>query len=311
MTTDTETTLSVFITAGTSGVGRILTHAMVTKGYKVTAMTTDNDGAEVIRANGGLPVFADPSRAGEIKGMLQMAQADIIIDLSVPASVGLPFHMDVVDGIVEHTAALLDAAQAAEVKLLVFGSHALLYNAENASEDAPLNAVGSALVDALKKADKMVQASDVPSCILRAGYVYGPHSDELAKVAEVLKTGTIAVATGKKAAAWVHEDDLADAALLAVEHQSAGQVFNITDDAPATTRAFLSTLAHAHGLQLPPSYMRLLGRSYSNRGTNALLGLGFSANNAKVKAALGWQPKHPTHAIGIEQTLLSWRAGLA
>ena len=83
--------LSVFISAGTSLVGRAVTRACVAAGHKVTAMTTNRAGAEIIRADGGLPVYAEAHHAGEIKSMMTMAKADVAVHLAPQLANEAPF----------------------------------------------------------------------------------------------------------------------------------------------------------------------------------------------------------------------------
>ena len=50
--------LSVFITGGTNFVGRAVTRFLVAEGHAVTAMTVGTAGGNMVREDGGLPVYA-------------------------------------------------------------------------------------------------------------------------------------------------------------------------------------------------------------------------------------------------------------
>ncbi|GAB4511255.1 MAG: hypothetical protein OHK0046_09090 [Anaerolineae bacterium] len=306
------TTTSVLITQGDSGAGRAITRQLRAAGYKAASVTNTQSGAAAIRAAGGLPTFVDTLRAGEVKSAIQMTKAEAIVNLYSVAAVGLPYRVNEDAQLVERTTALLAGAEASSVKFIVHVSPVLLYGAgHHVDESAPLKAEGAPLMAALKQCEKLVQSSSIPSVILRAGYIYGPHSTELQNLAEALRGGIMAIMSSKKHASWVHEDDLAHAVALAVQQQPNGEVFNIVDDTPTSTEAFLESFAEEQGLQTTPRLMALLGRSYSNRAANNLLAVDVTASNAKAKEALGWSPRYAAQHPGIEHTLLIWRAEAA
>lgn len=311
-----KTTLSVFISAGTSPIGRAVTRALVAAGHHVTSMTTNRQGADIVRSDGGIPVYAEATHTGEIKSMMKMAKADVAIHLAPLAANQVPFlgdHPDL-DGLVEGTAAFVKAAEDAEAKFLIHNSFTYLYgdtHGEKVDETATLSHVDHPLLLAGRKAEKIVHDSSVPACILRAGYLYGPEMDSLVAVSAAIKVGrpSLPVGKGENFANWVHIEDLASALVLAAEQHPADETFNITDDSPVTPGEFLSGFATAQGLGAPGK-PGLVAQVFPNKVAALLLGFSAKAVNKKAKDQLGWTLKYPAFESGIEQVLLVWRASM-
>jgi nucleoside-diphosphate-sugar epimerase len=303
---------SVFITDGAGVLGQAVTRLLTAAGHKVTGMTSGKEGALLIREAGGLPVYVDSSRVGEIRATLAMAKADTVLHLA-PQAFNLPPFRTAKYGaqtLQESTAALLDAAQAADVKYVVYAGSAFVYGdtgGQQVDESAPLTSHDDEFVRAAIKAEKMVTESFIPACVLRAGYVYGPGLPEMAALADTLRSGR-PVFAGENTANWIHSDDLARALLLAVEKQPENAVCNVVDDRPASPQDFVRYLASALGIQEPVNLPGVLARALLSKTALTLMNFSTSTSNAAARERLGWEPRYSTHREGIEQMLLTWRA---
>ena len=124
-----ESTLNVFITGGSDPIGLALTRMLVAAGHRVIGMTDGSDGASRVREAGGLPVFADPVRAGEIRGMLVMAKADVVIHAAPMSANEIPVTAwdYTPEQLIDETAALIEAAREAGVERALHLSYALVY----------------------------------------------------------------------------------------------------------------------------------------------------------------------------------------
>lgn len=310
--TTANTALSFFITGATGCVGRATTAYLVAQGHRVTGMAWGTAEGEIVRANGGLPFYADPYRAGEIRSGLAMAEADVLLHLAPQIPNHVPHQKADWDArtLTEGTAATLQAAQAAGVNYVVHTSYAFLYGdtgGEWVDEDAPGHAPGNSPVfRAALEAEQMVWDSGLPACILRAGYVYGPQCAALVDLRDALGRS---VNTGKADAwsNWIYVDDLAKALLQAAIQQEAGVLFNIVDDTPATPAEFANYFAESRGLPQPSAGLASL-LSRPNKEQAALLKNAVKVKNDRAKTRLNWQPKYPSYREGLDQTLLSWRA---
>lgn len=312
--------LRVFVTSATEGLGRAVTRQLVARGHTVTGMAQDRAQADLIRADGGLPVYNDLFRASEIASTLKMVQADVIVNTTPQSINGLPIHDPDWDYyrrlLTDSTTALVQAAAQAEAKFVVHTSYAFLYgdtHGEAVDESAPLT-TGNALFKAAAEAETTVLKGAVPGCVLRAGFNYGPGSASIRLLQhKLINRGALAGINSDHLASWVHGADLATAVVLAAEQQPAGDIFNVADDEPVTVNAFVDDFADSMSVARPtrrslPSFLEPFTTTALSR---ALMATAFQVNTAKAKAQLGWSPAYPDHESGMEQTLLTWRAAEA
>ncbi len=306
---------SVFISAGSSPTGRAVTRQLSAAGYAVTAMAANRRDAEKIRADGGRPVYCDPEQTGEIKAMMALAKANIVVHTAPQHANDIPFQSNrdyspamLQDG----TARMVECAEATGASYFLHLSYAFLYGDQHGAlvdESAELKADGE-MAKAAKTAEAAVMASTTPAGVLRAGYVYGSESANLDRLALALRAGR-PVAADDNHAGWVHAEDLAHAVRLMVEQQPENAVFNIVNDTPMTTQAFLHLFSSSMGINPSGKMPGFLMRVFAARQDAPLLAFSSRPDSQKAKNELGWTLKFPTNDDGIEQVLLSWRAAMA
>lgn len=305
--------LSVFLTDGTAPVSRALTRRLVEAGHTVTAMTDGHAGAALVREDGGLPVFVDATRAGEVRGMLQMCAADVVINTAPQKANQPPFAAPDYDiGLIEKvTAVIITAAKEAEVGHFIHTSFALLYGdtgGKVADEASPLSDADDALIKAGKSAEAIVKAGGLPYCIVRAGFIYSADSAVLqATDAAVKALRPVHTGDARHLAAWITASDLADLLLRVTIEKPSGETFNGVDDVPAAPKAFVEYLISSQGVQPASPFTSLLRALLPNRGATRL-GFSTQVSNGKAKQALGWRPQFADYRAGIEDILMTWRA---
>ncbi len=307
---------SVFITDATSGVGRAVVRAFVREGYRVIG-TTDlgTVGATVIRSLGGIPVYPDLYRQSELKSLVQMARAELIIHLApqrlnqVPQITG-PYDSE--GKLLDTVGSIVEIAGQLGVKRVIYPSFAYLYGdsgGEWVDEEAHLSQDETFLRHA-QDAESAVLDGGIYGVVLRAGYVYDGQSVGLRALASAIRDGR-PVAKGEGYANWIHAEDLASAILKAAQRPIAdnvvAEVLNIVDDSPASPSAFTESLAQLMGLT-SPSGLNFFARMAQPSMQKWLLAQSLRVSNARAKAALGWSPRYSAHAMGLEQVLLTWRA---
>lgn len=307
--------LSVYITGITEGLGRALARALVAGGYQVSGPAANLEEANIIRELGALPVYNGLFRASEIASTLKLTKADVLVNTTPQYINGLPVHNPdwayYTRLLTESTAACVEAAQQAGLKLVVHLSYAFLYgdtHGEFADESTPVTTEDK-LFSAAAAAEQMVLNGDVPGCVLRAGFSYGAESASLRALQRALiDKGSLLLGAGD--ASWVHTADLVSAIIKVIEHQPAGEIFNIADDTPVSPGAFADHFADSMGVKhpgrtnLPEPIMNLTVPAT----TRALLDTSFKASSAKAQQNLGWSPQYPSYESGVEQTLLILRA---
>jgi ornithine--oxo-acid transaminase len=164
--------------------------------------------------------------------------------------------------------------------------------------------------------------------ILRPSTVFGPGSrnviGEIAKA--IRKRSMVLIDNGRAVAGLCYIDNLIDAALLALRHESArGQAYNVTDGLGVTWREFTDALAEGlgcapvrwsmpfwlanslgfsleHGYRVLRRTTRVKTRPLLSRQAVHVLGIDQDFSNRKAREELGWEPR-VDYETGLEATL--------
>ena len=154
-----------------------------------------------------------------------------------------------------------------------------------------------------------MQASGLPATILRYGFVYSSESAALRGLRDALLRGrTLLPGSDHTRANWIHADDGARAALLAIATRPVGETLYVVDDKPVPYAGFVNAFAGQLGLTAPGQIPDLMQPLFGGATQRAMLAQPSGASNAETKERLGWTPRYPTLAAGIEQSLMMWRA---
>ncbi len=321
-----ENSKNVFLTGATTPIGRETVRQLVRAGYCVVGATEGSSGAVKVRADGGLPAYPDPTRAGELRSAIAAADARIIVHLETTRHNIAPFSRPTWNAnavrAVGH--AIVEAAKAADAVHLVFGS-ALLAGVDTGGEHPPPAEI-IAIVEALRAAESAALASGIPALVLRFGCAYGADSDDLRALASAIQmgrpiyVGALPAAHGHTdtahphgaRAGFIHTADAASAVVRAVESAISGQTLDICGGELASPAEFAARFAAAQGMSLmslPPLVARgLAAISPATRLQHGLLALSIVGDPAPAQSSLGWTPRFTQLQPGIDDLLLSWRA---
>src|ERR1700732_5266027 len=143
--------------------------------------------------------------------------------------------------------------------------------------------------------------SDKKVYILRLAGIYGPGRNVLLN----LKAGT-AKRVVKRGQVFnrIHVEDIARAIDAALAHRGPGDVFNVSDDAPAPPQDVITYAAMLMGIEPPPvqdivtADLSSMARSFYAENKRA--------SNRKLKDELGVNLAFPTYRVGLEAL---WEAG--
>jgi len=230
---------------------------------------------------------------------------------------------------------LLEAAASASVRRFVHFSTTDVYGyPDGAAIDESHTATrfrnwyAQTKLDAEAEVRRVEKADALDAVILRPATVYGPGSkDVIGEIARAIRARHMLLIGGGRAVAGLcYVENLIDAAVLALHHESApGHAFNVSDGLPVTWRQFTDDLANGLGCpkvrwSLPYWLANSLGFSLEHgyrllRRTTGLsappllsrqavqvLGKNQDFSNRKLREMLGWEPR-VDYATGLEATL--------
>ncbi|MCX5536546.1 NAD(P)-dependent oxidoreductase [Streptomyces sp. NBC_00006] len=277
--------------AGASGlIGRRLLPLLLAQGHQVTGTSRTFDGAARLTAAGATGIRLDMFDRAAVTEALAAAAPDAVIHQLTALAAGSS--ADNARIRVEGTRNLVDAARTAGVGRMIAQSIAWAYQAGDApaAESTPLDLTAAEPrattvrgVQALESA-----VAELPDhVVLRYGTLYGPGTwyAPNALMATRLRAGE--VAANDAVSSFLHIEDAAWAALLALGWPNG--TINIVDDEPAPAHAWVPVLAQALGTPTPA---RSTGRARWERG----------AHNTKARE-LGWAPRHPSWRDGFHTGL--------
>lgn len=305
--------LSIVVTGASRGPGLAVVRKLAQAGHKVAGVARTNAEATLVRAAGGLPVFADETRGSELTSLVKMAGADVVVDLA-RQDLNQTLRNAAWDAgeLVRRASAVAEAVRDGGAKFLVTTSYAFVYGDAHGHEVSEADRPDTAnhpLLKAAVKAEKIALGSGVPACVLRFGYLYGAHMSQLQDVSQTLLQGR-PVPSGSGLANYLYDEDAAEAIRRAVEAQPMGEIINITDGHAVSSANFLAAMASAMGIRTPGTLPGFLNGLMGGSPLRDLFGLSSRVSIAKARQLLGWTP-HYTLDSGLADTFLSMRAGAA
>jgi nucleoside-diphosphate-sugar epimerase len=306
--------MRVFVAGGAGAIGQPLVAQLVARGHEVTATTTSSAKLDLLAQLGAEGVVMDGLNAVSVREAVAKARPDAIVHEMTGLSAA---HAGKIDTKhfdrwfattnrlrFEGTDHLLAAAEATGVSHFVAQSYSGWNGIREGgwvkTEEDPLDpeigtgfSEGAAAIRYVE--DVVVKAG---GAVLRHGTLYGP--GVLDKQVELLRKRQFPlIGGGTGYGSWVHLEDAASAAVLAVEKKARG-VFNIVDDEPAPASEWLPYLAAVAGAKRPMRVPKWLGRMLAGDVVVTMLTEGRGFSNAKAKRELGWKPRYS-----------SWRQGFA
>jgi len=145
----------------------------------------------------------------------------------------------------------------------------------------------------LREAENLVLASR--GIVSRLAGIYGPGRSSLLR--KFLSGQAVIDPQNDRFVNQIHRDDAAAAIQLLSHNGAASQIYNVVDDAPILQNECYQWLAAKLNRPVPPvgrSALKARKRGESNK----------RVSNAKLRA-LGWTPRYPSFADGMEKSVLS------
>ena len=295
--------MRVFIAGATGAVGRPLVAQLLKAGHDVTVLVRNAESAKPLQDEGASAAIGDALDAQAVHDAVARSKPDVVINqlTSLPKRC-TPEAMQAATGRDHHLrrnggANLQAAAAAAGAKRYILQSCAFWYeegagladeSASLAVNATPYIAEGSRFYRDLEQAANAVPGPEV--VLVRYGYLYGPgtwYTNDGSVADDVRRQQSPIVADGRGVWSWVHVDDAAAAAVLALDRGHAG-AYNIVDDDPSPVRTWLPAFANWLGAPAPPhiSAEQAGSEDAIYDGTRSR-----GATNAKAKRELGFRPR--------------------
>lgn len=199
----------------------------------------------------------------------------------------------------------LQTAREGGAQLLVHASFAFIHACESGAALAePLGSAARAIEDC----ESLVLAGPVPACVVRLGYLYGPHSADLRAYRGALALHRPYWAGPAEAQQYhLHQFDAAAALLAAARTRHVGKTLYATTTPVSFMRfmdAFALRVGRTRPLHLPlwtAPLARLVVRQEHMQQT--ALAMPPAAPEPRVP---GWRPRFADYRKGLDQVIQAW-----
>ena len=282
------------IVFGCGYIGGEIARQAVARGMRVTGLTRNPVKAEVWRKSGIEMIIADLAARGwheDIAG-----GADFVLNCVSSGGGGIAgYRRSYVEGM---DSVLTWARDRGAVGTMVYTSSTSVYPQDGGvtvDEHAP--AGGDERADVLLAAETRLRQNGAACLrwfVLRLAGIYGPERHHLL---EQVRSGEIG-GRGEPRLNLVHRDDITAAvwACFSASPAIANQIFNVADDGARPKAEVVAWLAACLGAPAP-RFTGVPGAGRRPVAPDRIIA------NAKLKAALGWQPRYPTFREGYDSLL--------
>jgi nucleoside-diphosphate-sugar epimerase len=289
--------VKVLVTGASGFLGHVACSELANRGHEVLALVR-RPGSEPA---GTRAVPGDLTDARALTTALEAERPEAILHLAAEiASQRSEERINAVN--VDGTRRLVEAAEAAGVRRIVFTSTVVTGEADGAllTEDSELP-VETPYGRSKQDGERLVQDSALESVVIRPSHVYGPggwYEEEFVK--RLQSPGRFAViGNGKNLWDVVRVEDVAAACADALERAPDGAVYHVADDEPITFNDFISLTAQALGTGPPRHVPAALARLAAGRHAVTAATRSARSSNARIKQDLGWAPAYPNARVGV------------
>jgi nucleoside-diphosphate-sugar epimerase len=165
-----------------------------------------------------------------------------------------------------------------------------------ASPTEPATETGRVLVETESVLIEAARQSGLPGAILRVAGIYGPGRGYWFK--QYVNGAAAIEGDGKRLLNMIHRDDVAGAAIAALQHGQPGEIYNAVDDEPMTQLGFFQWLSGSLGKPMPP-FVPEEATAALKRGVTSK-----KVSNRRLKLELAYRFKYPTFREGYAAELL-------
>lgn len=313
--------MKVFVAGATGTLGAPLVRALVSRKHEVVGLTRSPEKRRVLEQLGAGVAVADALDARGLEQAVCAARPDCVFHLLTAIPKNAPLraaHMKATNELrTTGTTNLLRAAVAAGAKRIVaesmifaygFGDHgAGLKSEADALQKSEPQGWLQEIVDALRSLeDQLLAASGrglIEAIPLRYGLFYGSPSPSTEYMVKMLRRRLLPTAKGAQGvASWIHLEDAVSASVAAMEHGSAGEIYNIVDDEPVGMNEWILDAARALDAPAPFSIpLRLIRLLMPYMAV--VFDTRLPVSNRKAKNDLGWRLRYPNYQEGMQEVV--------
>jgi len=198
------------------------------------------------------------------------------------------------------------AAQTGRAAMLVHASFAFVHAIERgASVEQPLRSS----VEAILECEALVLSGPVPACVVRLGYLYGPHSADLRAYRKAFRLGRPYWSGSPKALQYhLHQFDAAAALVAAARPRNESRILYATDGRALSFMKLMDAFAHRVGRRTPlhlplfskPVAKVIIREEHMQQTAFAM------PPRAPTPRVPGWKPRFSDYRLGLDQVVEAW-----
>jgi len=271
---------------GCGYLGRRIAALWYAHNHRVFATTRSTARADEWRALGLQPILCDVLDPASLRSLPRVQSIAYCIGLD--RSMGVSMHSLYVGGLANVLAALPQPAP----RFLYVSSTSVYGQTEGEEVDEsattePQEESGKVVLEA----ERLLRAQLPPAVILRFAGNYGP--GRLMR-AQAIKAGEPIVGNAEKWLNLIHVEDGAAVVAAADERAAPGSIYNVSDGAPVSRRAFYTKLAEVLGAPQPRFVPQPTGEigPPPERGHRRIV-------NRRMREELGVSLQYPNHEAGL------------
>ena len=296
--------MRVFVAGATGVLGRALLPALIAKGHTVFGLARTPEKMSIVTQLGGKPLHGDVLDAERLRLIITKIQPEAIVNLATKIPLKLRLnkdHWQENDEVrLQGTSNLLKAAGfALGLKLFVQESMDQVCETQGdrwIDENAPRSR--HPFLHATLQMEDMIRTAKLPATLLRFSVLNAPDSWHTQQSVTAIKRGLLPIiGDGSAFVGMIHVADAIQAIVCALQQPgvSAGQTFNVVDDAPSRMRDILPYAAQLLKAPPPRTVPSLMAKLIVGALTIDVLTQSHRTSNARIKHCLGFAPRFPTY----------------
>lgn len=253
--------MKVFVTGGSGFVGQHVVRRLATEGHQVLGLARSGRAAELISAAGGRPVMGDLAdlapngEQAEWTGVLN--ECDAVIHGAARMEFWGPDTGFRRDNYVPTVALHMAAAAAGVGRFVLISAASVSSGSQRAAvvDEGTDNGRPNTAYSRVKLAtEQAVLSADTPTMstvVLRPPFIWGAGMTTVTELADLARAGGWTwIDRGRHVMDFVHVDNLAGAADLALTRGRAAGIYYITDGRPISIRDFMTPLLATQGVDV-------------------------------------------------------------